>query len=66
MDASALAKIEEGIRTEAGDGWAKDPAILHGRNATRVEHGLPLLDKNPSPARDAPPKRPLWRRLLGG
>lgn len=67
MDGAALARIEEGVHAEAGEGWEKDPAILRGRNATRAEHGLPPVGEKPRPPTNpAPGKRPLWRRLLGG
>ena len=62
-----MARIEEGVRAEAGDGWREDPAVLRGRNATRAEHGLPPVGEGPGPPTNpAPGKRPLWRRLLGG
>src|SRR5215210_6072852 len=66
VDGDALAKIEEQIRSEAGDGWRSDPAIVRGRNAVRVEHDLLPLGE---PARHAPlaaAKPSLWGRLFGG
>ncbi|HKH77815.1 MAG TPA: hypothetical protein VKA51_12725 [Rubrobacteraceae bacterium] len=66
MEGDALAKIEEQIRSEVGDGWRSDPAIFRGRNAVRADHGLSPLGE---PARHAPPaaaKPPLWRHLFGG
>ncbi|MDP9424790.1 MAG: hypothetical protein M3Q60_22860 [Actinomycetota bacterium] len=67
MDEATLKRIEEGARAEAGDGWKEDPAVLRGRNATRAEHGLPPVGEEPkAPQGPAPPKRRLWRRILGG
>ena len=66
VDEAAMAKITEGVRAEAGDGWEKDPAVLRGRNATRAEHGLPPVgEKLKPPTGPAPGKRPLWRRFFG-
>lgn len=67
VDEAGLARIEEQIRTEAGDSWAAHPLVVRGRNAVRAEHGLAPLGAPPrEPARsDEPAGRPLWRRLLG-
>ena len=62
-----MARITQGVRAEAGDGWEKDPAVLRGRNATRAEHGLPPVGEDPKPSQSPfKEKRPLWRRMLGG
>ena len=67
MDEEALARIAEGVRAEAGDGWESDPDVLRGRNATRAEYGLPPVGEEARPPTGPPTgKRPLWRRLLGG
>lgn len=61
----ALAKIEDGIAAEAGKDWRSDPAITHGRDAVRAEHGLPPLGGRPTQT-PKPKQRKPWRRLLGG
>lgn len=66
MEGDALAKIEERIRSEAGDGWRSDPAIAHGRNAVRAEHGLPPLGEPTKQVPAAAARPPIWRRLFGG
>ncbi|CAA9391288.1 MAG: hypothetical protein AVDCRST_MAG01-01-520 [uncultured Rubrobacteraceae bacterium] len=54
------------MRSEVGENWATDEEVLKGRNATRREHGLPHLgETGRRPAPSAPPRRPLWRRVLG-
>jgi hypothetical protein len=63
----ALAGIEEQMKVEVGEDWESDERVIRGRNAVRREHGLPGLGEpgdRPSPT--PRPKRPLWRRLLGG
>jgi len=67
VDEDGLAKIEEQIRTEAGDSWTSNPIIVRGRNAVRAEHGLGLLGETPrEPAKDTGPARTsLWCRLFG-
>jgi hypothetical protein len=66
VDEAGLTKIENQIRTEAGDSWATHPMIVRGRNAVRAEHGLAPLDAPREPAKgNAPTERPLWRRLFG-
>ncbi len=64
IEGDALARIEGQVESEAGGGWREDPAILHGRNAVRAEHGLPRIGEPAPPPRAALPK-PLWRRVLG-
>ena len=66
MRGDALARIEEQIRSEAGDGWRSDPAFTHGRNAVRAEHGLPPLGEQAKRTAPTAAKSPLWRRLFGG
>ncbi len=65
---TGLARIEEQIRTEAGDSWATNEQVIRGRNAVRAEHGLAPLGEPPrETVRGADPAvRPLWRRLFGG
>lgn len=65
VGADALVGIERQVAAEVGEGWRADPAILHGRNAVRDEHGLPRLGE-PAPRPRETPAKPLWRRLLGG
>ena len=60
----ALACIEEQMTREVGEGWESDDRVIRGRNAVRLEHGLPGLGEpgdRPSQAIDL--RRPLWRRL---
>jgi hypothetical protein len=67
MGDDALAAIEEQMKVEVGEDWESDERVIRGRNAVRREHGLPSLGEpgdRPSPT--PRPKRPLWRRLLGG
>jgi hypothetical protein len=67
MGDDALAAIEEQMKVEVGEDWESDERVIRGRNAVRREHGLPGLGEpgdRPSPT--PRPKRPLWRRLLGG
>lgn len=62
---AALAEIVAGIAAEAGEGWQDDPMILHGRNAVRVEHGLPRLGERPAAPKGRPrPSRAWYRRLF--
>jgi hypothetical protein len=66
VEGAPLARIEEQLRGEVGEGWRTDEEVLKGRNATRREHGLPLIGetgRGPAPANS--PRRPLWRRVLG-
>ena len=66
LQGAALEKIEAGISSELGAGWMSNPHVIHGRNAVRLEHGLPKLGEKPAPpSPEPPPKRPLWRRMLG-
>ncbi|MBA3795297.1 MAG: hypothetical protein H0X19_14335 [Rubrobacter sp.] len=66
VEGAPLARIEEQLQSEVGETWKTDEEVLKGRNATRREHGLPLLgetERRPTPA--TPARRPLWRRALG-
>ena len=66
VEGAPLARIEEQLRGEVGEGWKTDEEVLEGRNATRREHGLPPLGEiGRRPAPGAPARRPLWRRMLG-
>ena len=66
LDSLRLSVISGQIREEAGDGWETDPAILHGRNAVREEHGLKRLTEpeNKTGPEKAPVRRTLLRRWL--
>ena len=68
LDESGLARIEEQLRTEAGDSWESHPMIVRGRNAVRAEHGFAPLGAPPRGASSdtTPANRTLWRRLFGG
>jgi len=66
VDAAGMAKIEEQLRTEAGDDWSKSPMIVRGRNAVRAEHGLPPLGAPPKRPVQSSVRRSLWRRMFGG
>lgn len=67
MEGEPLARIEEQLHTEVGEGWQTDGEVLNGRNAVRREHGLPHLgETNPRVTPEPPIRRPLWRRVLGG
>ena len=66
VEGASLARIEEQLRSEVGEDWRTDEEVLKVRNATRHEHGLPPIGetgRRPSP--ESPPRRPLWRRMLG-
>jgi hypothetical protein len=67
LHGEALGRIESQISAELGEDWKFNAHVIHGRNAVRQEHGLPKLGETSVPqARQAAPKRPLWRKLLGG
>lgn len=66
VDEAGMARIEEQIRTEAGDDWSESPMVVQGRNAVRAEHGLPPLGAPPKRPAQSPVKRSLWRRMFGG
>ncbi len=67
LHGEALGQIESQISAELGEDWRSNTHVVHGRNAVRQEHGLPKLGETSVPqARQAAPKRPLWRKLLGG
>ncbi len=66
VEGAPLARIEEQLHSEVGEGWRTDEEVLKGRNATRQEHGLPPIGgTGRRPATESPPRRPLWRRVLG-
>ena len=66
VEGAPLARIEEQLRSEVGEGWKTDEEVLKGRNATRQEHGLPPIgEAGRRPAPESSPRRPLWRRVLG-
>jgi len=66
VEGAPLTRIEEQLRGEVGETWRTDEEVLKGRNATRQEHGLPLLgETEKQPASATPARRPLWRRVLG-
>ena len=66
VEGEPLARIEEQLRSEVGENWQTDAEVLKGRNATRQEHGLPLLGETERrPAHATSARRPLWRRVLG-
>jgi hypothetical protein len=67
MGDDALAAIEEQMKVEVGEDWESDERVIRGRNAVRRGHGLPSLGEPGDRSSPTPrPKRPLWRRLLGG
>ena len=66
VEGAPLARIEEQLKSEVGEGWKTDEEVLKGRNATRQEHGLPPIGETRSrPAPESTARRPLWRRVLG-
>lgn len=65
LEGAALTKIEDEVRAEAGESWETDPAMLRGRNAVRVEHGLPRIGEPAPPAASPPVRRSALRRILG-
>lgn len=65
LEGTALTRIEDEIRAEAGESWETDPTVLRGRNAVRAEHGLPRIGEPARPAAPPPTRRSVLRRILG-
>lgn len=61
-----LAKIEQQITADAGEGWETHPMIVRGRNAVREEHELPRLgETSRRSSAPQPVQRSLINRILG-
>lgn len=68
VDETALARISDQIDSEVGEDWESNPSVVHGRNAVRVEQGVPRLGEEAHEPADDPAtaRHSLLRRIFGG